>query len=55
MGPEPATFTYKGQTYTPQSFMASTGIRPEDYVNITSFSHAPFYKALHSRNPRQSP
>lgn len=44
MGPEPTTFTYKGNAYTPPSFMASVGIRPEDYVNITSFSHAPFYR-----------
>lgn len=43
MGSVPAQFEYKGQKYTPQTFLASTGIRPEDYISITSFSHVPFY------------
>ncbi|MDZ7633706.1 MAG: C1 family peptidase [Bacteroidales bacterium] len=37
------SFTYKGQTYTPQSFAASLGLNMDDYVHITSFSHFPFY------------
>lgn len=36
-------FTFEGKQYTPQSFLAMTKIKPEDYVNITSFTHAPFY------------
>jgi len=42
-GKVPETFTYRGVTYTPESFAASLGINPEDYVEITSFTHFPFY------------
>jgi bleomycin hydrolase len=44
MGKMPETFTYKGQTYTPISFMKSLGINPDDYVEISSFTHHPFYE-----------
>jgi hypothetical protein len=43
LGEVPGTFTYKGQTYTPKSFAASLGLDMNDYVNITSFTHFPFY------------
>jgi len=43
MGEVPATFTYKGQSYTPKTFAASLGLNMDDYVHITSFSHFPFY------------
>jgi bleomycin hydrolase len=43
LGEVPSTFTYKGQTYTPGSFAASLGLNMDDYVNITSFTHFPFY------------
>lgn len=36
-------FTFEGKQYTPQTFLAMTKIEPKDYVNITSFTHAPFY------------
>jgi bleomycin hydrolase len=39
----PESFTYKGATYTPKSFAASLGINPDDYAEITSFTHFPFY------------
>lgn len=44
MGKIPETFTYKGKTYTPQSFAKSLGILPDDYVAVTSFTHHPFYQ-----------
>ena len=44
LGETPTTFTYNGKTYTPQSFMASTGLNMDDYVSLTSFSHHPFYE-----------
>ena len=44
LGVCPKEFTYNGKTYTPQSFMASTGINPDDYVSLTSFTHHPFYE-----------
>ncbi|MBQ6081515.1 MAG: aminopeptidase [Bacteroidales bacterium] len=43
LGPCPEEFTFKGKKYTPKSFAASLGIKPEDYVSITSFTHHPFY------------
>ncbi len=43
-GKVPETFTYKGQTYTPQSYAKSLGIDVNDYVAVTSFTHHPFYK-----------
>ncbi len=43
-GPVPQKFTYEGKEYTPQSFATYLGIVPDDYVVITSFNHAPFYK-----------
>jgi len=43
LGEAPDTFAWKGQTYTPKSFAASLGLDMNDYVNITSFSHFPFY------------
>ena len=44
LGENPSTFNYEGTSYTPQSFLEMTGLQPGDYVNITSFSHAPFYE-----------
>jgi aminopeptidase C len=43
LGKVPETFVYKGVSYTPKSFAASLGINPSDYVEITSFTHFPFY------------
>ncbi len=43
LGKVPETFTYKGVSYTPKSFAESLGINPSDYVEITSFTHFPFY------------
>ena len=42
-GKIPETFTYRGANYTPKSFAASLGINPADYVEITPFTHFPFY------------
>jgi bleomycin hydrolase len=43
-GNYPAHFTYKGNSYTPQSFAQSLGLNMDDYVGITSYTHHPFYK-----------
>ena len=42
-GVMPETFTWKGQEYTPQSFAESLPINIDDYVDLTSFTHHPFY------------
>ncbi|MCD6332678.1 MAG: aminopeptidase [Bacteroidales bacterium] len=44
LGKVPEKFTYKGQSYTPKSFAASLGLNFDDYIEITSFTHHPFYK-----------
>jgi len=44
MGKVPETFSYQQKNYTPKSFAKEMiGINPDDYVEITSFSHHPFY------------
>jgi bleomycin hydrolase len=43
LGKVPESFTYKGVSYTSKSFASSLGINPDDYVEITSFTHFPFY------------
>lgn len=42
-GELPKTFTYKGKSYTPESFQKSLGLNLDDYVSLTSFTHHPFY------------
>ena len=44
LGAVPANFTYNGKSYTPQSFASSLGMKMDDYVIITSFTHHPFYE-----------
>ena len=43
LGTPPANFNFQGKNYTPQSFAQAMGINPDDYVEITSFAHHPFY------------
>ncbi len=43
LGPCPESFEYEGKSYTPQSFVESLGLNPDDYVSITSYTHHPFY------------
>lgn len=44
LGEAPATFTYKGVEYTPESFSNMLELNPDDYVEIASFTHHPFYE-----------
>jgi bleomycin hydrolase len=47
LGSVPANFTFEGKQYTPQTFAKEVvGINPKDYVEITSFTHAPFYEQM---------
>src|SRR4051812_46446208 len=44
LGNPPTVFTYGEKQYTPQSFAQQVlHFNPNDYVNITSFTHHPFY------------
>ncbi|MEO6037762.1 MAG: aminopeptidase, partial [Saprospiraceae bacterium] len=44
MGTPPSTFTIGGKSYTPQTYLQSLGLNPDDYVAFTSYNHHPFYK-----------
>lgn len=46
LGEKPASFSYYGRTYTAESFWKNLGLNLDDYVEITSFSHKPYYKAI---------
>lgn len=43
LGKLPEKFTYQGKEYTPKSFAASLGLDMDDYVELTSFTHHPYY------------
>ena len=43
LGKVPSTFTYNGKKYTPKSFAEFLKFNADDYVEITSFTHHPFY------------
>lgn len=43
LGEVPEEFTYNGKKYTPKSFAKEFKITPEEFVNITSYTHHPFY------------
>jgi len=45
LGKVPANFTIDGKQYTPVSYLKQyLGIDPDDYMEIMSFTHHPFYK-----------
>ncbi len=44
LGKVPEKFKYKGKEYSPKTFAKNVvGINPDDYVEITSYTDAPFY------------
>ncbi len=52
LGDIPENFKYKGNTYTPQNFLSDyLELDPDDYVEITSFTHHPFYKQIYLELP----
>jgi len=44
LGDVPERFTYQGRSYTPQEFADSLDFRKSDYINLTSFTHHPYYE-----------
>ena len=42
-GPLPETFTYEGKEYSPETFAAQLPIDLDNYIDISSFTHHPFY------------
>ena len=51
LGKLPEKFTYKGKEYTPESFTASLGLNMDDYVELTSFTHHPYYEEFEVEVP----
>ncbi len=43
-GELPETFTYEGKTYTPKTFAESLPIDTDEYIEVASFTHHPFYE-----------
>ena len=43
LGKAPETFVVDGKTYTPATYRDAMKINPDDYVELTSFTHHPFY------------
>lgn len=44
MGVRPDRFEVDGAVYTPLSYAAALGFRPDDYIALTSFTHHPFFE-----------
>ena len=44
LGKCPETFDFNGKKFTPKSFVDYLGLKEEDYVSITSYTHHPFYE-----------
>lgn len=44
LGELPTEFTVDGKTFTPESYRDYLGINVDDYINLSSFTHHPFYK-----------
>lgn len=44
LGTPPKEFTYLGRKFTPLSFRDSLGFNPYDYIELTSYTHHPFYE-----------
>lgn len=44
LGAVPKTFTYEGKSYTPASFRDMLGLNANNYVELSSFKHHPFYQ-----------
>ena len=43
LGEYPETFSVEGKEYTPEQYRDALGIDVNDYINLTSFTHHPFY------------
>ncbi len=45
LGKVPDTFRWNGKEYTPQTFANEVvGVRPEEYIELSSFTYAPYYE-----------
>ncbi|MFP4621068.1 MAG: aminopeptidase C [Bacteroidales bacterium] len=43
-GEVPEQYSYQNETYTPQSFLDDLDFQPDNYIELTSFTHHPWYE-----------
>lgn len=51
LGKPVTEFEYNGKKYTPQSYLKSLGLNLDDYVELASCTHHPFYKTFRQAVP----
>lgn len=51
MGKTPSNFELDGVEYTPASYAEKLGFNPNDYVELTSYNHHPFYQMVNLEIP----
>jgi len=44
LGEKPLSFSYNGKMFTPKEFANELGIKPDDYIEFSSYTHHPFYE-----------
>lgn len=44
LGEVPGSFSHQGNTVTPRGFADDTGLNPDDYIAVGSYTHHPFYE-----------
>ncbi len=44
IGEIPKTVEFEREKYSPQEFLKYTGLNPDDYIEISSYTHHPFYQ-----------
>ena len=44
LGVMPETFNFNGKNFTPKSFAESLNLNPDNYIELTSYTHHPYYK-----------
>jgi bleomycin hydrolase len=51
MGAAPEKFEADGQAISPIDYMKKAGFNPNDYIELTSYSHHPYYKEMNLEIP----
>ncbi len=46
LGEVPENFTVEDKDYTPLTFTGELGFNPDDYIELTSYTHHPFYSSF---------
>lgn len=46
MGKIPSEFAFDGKKFSPLSFAKQMGFTPDDYIEITSYNHHPYYQPI---------